>query len=182
MQTYSPYFLIYSIDMNAPHQPEKHQVELEEFSSQLAASMHSTSMHYAEEPEEAVKALRTVFGVMRNRFTFEESLEFIELLPLCLKALYLDGWRISKNAPEPFYSLEDLMDEIIAHAVESHWYRSSRNELRRVLIAIFQMIGAYANSAEVKEEIRFLPEDMLYYLYTPGAPAKPYTDTSIWLS
>ncbi len=182
MQIYLRCFFLYPTNMNAHHQLEKHQIELEEFSSHLAASMHSASMHCAENPVEAVQALRTVFGVMRNRFTFEESLQFIELLPLSLKALYLDGWRISKTTADQFYSLEDLVDEIIAHATESHWYRSNRDELRQVLIAIFQMIGAHAGAAEARENLCFLPEDMLYYLYTPGVAAKPYTDTSIWLS
>lgn len=165
--------------MNAQYKLEKHLIDLDEFANQLARCMHCSM-----DPEKAKHAFKAVFGAIRNRFTFEESLQFIDMLPLTLKAIYLDGWHIGVNMPEPPHSMEELIDDIVTREqAESNWYNSSRDELRNIIKAIFQIIGTHVAQADMDKSMSFLPMDMQQYLRQGNLEVEnTYTDTSIWLS
>lgn len=168
--------------MSAKYNLEKHLLDLEEWIYQLARCMHRPN-----EPEKALQALKSVFGVIRSRCTFEESLQFLDLLPLSLKAVYLDGWHIGVNTPEQLHSMEELMDDVIAsEPAESNWYNSSREELRNAVSAIFKIIGSYAAYTELpesQEKVGYLPMDMQQYFRKGNLNIEnSYAETSIWLS
>lgn len=174
-----PLFLTHII-MNAQYNSEKHLIDLEEFASQVARCMNCPN-----QPEKAVQALKDIFGIIRNRLAFAESLEFINLLPLPLKAIYLDGWHIGENTSVQLHSMEELIDEIIANRTEeNNWYHSNRDELRNILHTVFQLIGAHVVAAEVGASVSFLPKDMQYFLMQNHIEIENSadTDTSIWLS
>lgn len=165
--------------MNAKYNLEKHMIDLEEWVYQLARYLHRPN-----EPEKALQALKSVFGVIRSRCTFEESLQFLDLLPLSLKAIYLDGWHIGVNTPEQLHSMEELIDEIIAsEPAESNWYNSSRDELRNIVSAIFRLIGSYAGYTGSQERVGYLPTDIQHYFLKDNLDIENnYAETSIWLS
>lgn len=173
------HFLIFIL-MNAQYYSGKNTFDLEEFASQLARCMNCPN-----QPEKAVQAIKDIFGMIRSRLPFEESLEFINLLPLSLKAVYLDGWHIGDHPSVPFNSMEELIDEIIANRTEvNNWYNSNRDELRNTLRALFQLIGAYVVETDMEININFLPQDIHYFIvhnhFEIENPAD--TDSSIWLS
>lgn len=166
--------------MNAQYKSEKHLIDLEEFAYQLARCMNCPN-----QPEKAVQALKDVFGIIRSRFSFEDSLEFINLLPLPLKAIYLDGWHIGESQPTQLHSMEEFIDEIVANQPkENNWYNSNRDEVRNVLRHIFQIIGSYIAESEMEAKVSFLPQDMQYFLIhsNTGIENPVYTESSIWLS
>lgn len=44
-----------------------------------------------DDKEKAGRVLRTVLHVLRRRLTLEESFDLISQLPMCIKAVYIDG-------------------------------------------------------------------------------------------
>ncbi len=171
--------LLNAYNMNAQYKSEKLLIDLDEAAHQLARCMNCPN-----EPEKAVRALKSVFGVIRNRFTFEESLEFVGLLPLPLKAIYVDGWRVGESAPVQLHSLEELIDDIVANqSFEENWYNSNRDELRKTIKAIFQMIGSHVTEADMETNVYYLPLEIQHYLRSATVETRDsYSDTSIWLS
>src|ERR1043166_3664105 len=66
------------------------------------------------EPENTAKAarvMRAVFHSLRNRITPEESLQLVAQLPMFLKAVYVDGWKLSKMY-ERIKHVTDFIDEV----------------------------------------------------------------------
>lgn len=135
-------------------------------------------------PEVVRHAVTDIFSVMRSCISFEDSLEFINLLPLPFKAIYLNGWHIGNVLHTKINSLEELIDEIVASQfVHEGWYNSSRDDLREILKAMFDVIGNYIGKSVVKPELNFLPSDIQYFIRHYHAEAdNSSSETSIWLS
>lgn len=135
-------------------------------------------------PEMARHAVTDIFSVMRNCISFEDSLEFINLLPLPFKAIYLNGWHIGNASHTKINSLEELIDEITASPfVHEGWYNSNRDDLREILKALFDVIGNYIGRNIEKPELSFLPNDIQYFILHYHTEAdNSSSETSIWLS
>jgi uncharacterized protein (DUF2267 family) len=69
-----------------------------------AASAHAFLLELAEEigrpadRDHAGRVLRCVLHTLRRRLTAEESLDLVAQLPVFIKGLYVDGWRLSSCA------------------------------------------------------------------------------------
>lgn len=135
-------------------------------------------------PDTAKQAVTDIFGIIRKCLTFEDSLEFINFLPLPLKAVYLDGWQVGNASRTPINSLEELIDEIVMSPQgQRAWYGSNRDTLREILKALFDVIGNHVGSHVNKPELSFLPSDIQYFMLQYHTEAnKPAPETSIWLS
>jgi uncharacterized protein (DUF2267 family) len=44
----------------------------------------------------AARILRSVFRALRNHLSLEDNMELISHLPMALKAVYVDGWKINQ--------------------------------------------------------------------------------------
>ena len=56
----------------------------------------------------ALRVTRTVFHVLRDMITPDESLHLLSQLPMILKAIYVDGWEAIK--PGRIRSMEEFLD------------------------------------------------------------------------
>lgn len=45
----------------------------------------------------AARIIRSVLHALRNRLSHQESFQLIAQLPMALKAVYVDGWKIKKE-------------------------------------------------------------------------------------
>jgi uncharacterized protein (DUF2267 family) len=61
--------------------------------------------------DRAARILRSVFRALRNHLTIEESMELLSHLPMALKGVYVDGWKISGN--HTFLDAMNLPEEIV---------------------------------------------------------------------
>jgi len=48
-----------------------------------------------DDPSQASRVITAFFHALRDRISTEESLHFISQLPFFLKAVYVDGWKLS---------------------------------------------------------------------------------------
>ena len=62
-------------------------------------------------PDLAFRMVQAILHTIRNQFDFEQSLRFLNQLPLSLKALYIDHWDIQEEATQ-LETLDELVDEI----------------------------------------------------------------------
>ncbi len=82
-----------------------------ELQSLLLRTDESLSNLLSLNPSLVVEIVRAVLHTVRRQLKFEQSLCFLNKLPLPLKALYIDHWDTQESATQ-LETLEDLMDEI----------------------------------------------------------------------
>jgi len=67
-------------------------------------------------PKIAHQAVKSVFYTVREFITPEESLHLISQLPLFLKAVYVDGWKLSHSSNyKNIQEKDDFLNEITLH-------------------------------------------------------------------
>nr|WKN36891.1 DUF2267 domain-containing protein [Tunicatimonas sp. TK19036] len=130
-------------------------------------------------PRTAHKYLKTIFLVIRQRAYFEESLKFIEILPVPVKAMFLDGWQIQEIAPRPFRNMDDFAETVVRSS-----NRAIANPLqaRQLLRKVFTFFGQLTSQEQMKEGLSFLPNDFHALLMSDPSLKYQYSDTCIWLS
>lgn len=152
------------------------------YSAQLDAFIHKVAQraHYRNDDERALSHLRTAFRVVRNRSTFEQSLQFLEMLPVALKVIFLSDWHIVPRTPVPINSLDELADAVREHE-QNHPMRD-REEALRVLRAVFDEIASVVPANALRDGLGFLPARVRSQLVEASATEYQYSNTCIWLS
>ena len=155
---------------------------LPKYSEQLDAFIRKVAhrANYFNDDERALSHLRTVFRVVRNRSSFEQSLRFLEMLPVALKVIFLNDWHIAPRTPTPISSLDELADAVRQHE-RNHTMRDQAEALR-VLRAIFDELASIVSPDSLHEGLSFLPASARSQLVRSSSATYQYSDTCIWLS
>ena len=139
---------------------EKHIIYLDELLQQTAREFGWT-----RDEQQLLEMIKSVFIALRNKLSFEDSLLFVNLLPMSFKALYLNNWTISEQAPEPLQNMDDLVDEIIqCNSTFISNLKGDRASVKHLVEAVFRVISYHISKADLETEMSFLPEDVKLYL------------------
>lgn len=108
----------------------------------------------------AGRLLRAVLHAFRNRLTPNESLQLIAQLPMLIKAIYVDGWRISDEAKN-LRTWGDFME-----AVREEGGPATRNdfvtdrEVENAIHAVFKVLKTHVSAGEIRDVVATLPEEL----------------------
>ena len=110
-----------------------------------------------EDEEHAFRVTQSVFHVLRDRITAEESMHLISGLPMLIKALYINNWKISKDRKK-----EDTTEEFYDAIRDQCRRLSGRDfggdpETKKVVQSVFHLIKQYAGEGEIKDIQSQLP-------------------------
>ena len=161
--------------MALPTQPSPYAAQLDELIHEVAQQAN-----YPNDDERALSHLRTVFRVVRNRTSFEQSLRFLEILPVSLKAIFLNDWHIVPQSPTPIRSMNDFADEVCQHE-QQHLIRD-QTEARAILRAIFTVLSQHASGDALHDGLSFIAPEVRDQLTKDHPERYHYADTCIWLS
>lgn len=104
----------------------------------------------------AARVLRSVFRVLRNHLTFEESLQLLSQLPMAIKAVYVDGWK--KGEHKKIKTVDEFLVEIIYEDGASAWRDfSSRDEIIESIRAVIRTMRIYVSAEEMDQALATLP-------------------------
>ncbi|MGI9542925.1 MAG: DUF2267 domain-containing protein [Cyclobacteriaceae bacterium] len=108
--------------------------------------------------DRAGRTLKSVLYALRNRYTLEKSLEFLDALPFSLKAVYVDHWSLPRHQPEPIQDLDDLISEARKVDKDSSIQDfTTHDEAQQAIYAVFRVIGRYMGEEEVRHMVAVLP-------------------------
>ncbi|WP_456323131.1 DUF2267 domain-containing protein [Hydrogenimonas sp.] len=85
---------------------EKHAQHGNEFINGLAKEI-------GVEKGDAARILKATLKALRKRVSPEEYLDFIAQLPYCIKAVAIDGWRLSEFPDKEIKNVDDFIQAII---------------------------------------------------------------------
>lgn len=134
---------------------ERYAQEGNEFIKQVAAA--------SERPEDKDYASRItmmVLRALRSRITVEESLHLISQLPMFLKAVYVDGWKLSE-VPKEFDTTEEFLEEIRRQEnrpIGSDF--SNKEEAIKAIKAVFSVLKANVSTGEINDVKDQLPKEI----------------------
>lgn len=112
-------------------------------------------------PEDIAHASRVTTAVLhtlRERITVEESMHLVSNLPMILKGIYVDGWKITKDA---FHAdtLDEFLEEVRQHSRVYPGRDFGDNQMTREIVqAVTRVLRKYVDEGEMRHIRQQLPE------------------------
>lgn len=124
----------------------------------------------------AFRILRAVLHTLRNRLPPATSLQLIAQFPMLLKAVYVDGWKLSEEA-KTVRNLGDFIEAVREEGGSGliHDFVTD-NEVLKDIRAVFHVIKQHVSEGEIEDVLATLPAT-LRPLVT--APADHYQLSSV---
>lgn len=110
-----------------------------------------------DDQEKAGRMLRCVLRALRNRLTVEESFQFISQLPMAIKGVYVDGWKVKLN-PSKIKHIEDFRTEVMKEddfaALKDFDHDGAVDE---AIKAVFEVLALHVSPGEIEHVLNALP-------------------------
>lgn len=116
---------------------------------------------YPGNQELALGITRAVFHELRDRIQVEESMHLVSQLPMLLKAIYVDGWDISRPR-EGYTTAEDFLLSIVNKA-DSISPDLLMNPVEKIK-AVFTALQNQVSEGEIMHVFGQLPLDVQAFL------------------
>lgn len=117
-----------------------------------------------DDQNQSGRILRAVLRALRNRMTIEESFRLIGQLPIFLKAIYVDGWRV-RTSPANHVEVGDFRGEILR---EDDWAALKDfvddGDVDRAISAVFTVLSKLISKGEYEHIKMVLPKDVHSYI------------------
>jgi uncharacterized protein (DUF2267 family) len=100
--------------------------------------------------ERARRIVRSVLHTLRARLSIDESMHLLAQLPMLLKAIYVDGWKLSSSGNRGIHSEDDFLFEMLqtdGHA--GHRDFPDRQDARKAAVAVLGVISRHVASGEM---------------------------------
>jgi uncharacterized protein (DUF2267 family) len=110
--------------------------------------------------DKAMRVLRSVFHVLRLRLTPEESMQMIAQLPMALKGLYVDGWKLHHKKSR-MKTIEQFAVEVVIadrEAALGDFY--GEQEVFAAIRAVLETLADYVSPGEIEDMIKVMPADL----------------------
>jgi uncharacterized protein (DUF2267 family) len=115
------------------------------------------------DPHDKVRAgriLRSVLHTFRDRVTPVESLQLIAQLPMFIKALYVDGWKI-RNEARNLRHLNDFIEALRDADGSGNIYDFITDyEAKEAIQAVFRVLKNHVSDGEIHDIIAVLPSEL----------------------
>ncbi len=110
--------------------------------------------------ERSGRILRSVFHVLRDVISKEESLQLISQLPMALKSVYVDGWTF-KKPQDPIRNEDDFFEAVIKKdSPVGYCNFNSKKEAQDAIDAVFKVLKKHVSKGEIDDMRDTLPKEL----------------------
>lgn len=109
---------------------------------------------WEEKPQKASLALRTALHALRDRLTVEEAVHLGAQLPILIRGLYYEGWKIKRNPVRERHKSE-FLDHIAAVFRDD-----DKVDPERVMRAVLKVLARHINAGETEKVKHLLPKTL----------------------
>lgn len=104
--------------------------------------------------------MRAVLHAFRDRVTPVESLQLISQLPMFIKAIYVDGWKIN-NEGRTMRHLSDFIEAVRENdGIENNYDFVTDYEVKEAIQAVFRVLKNHVSEGEIHDIIAVLPAEL----------------------
>lgn len=132
---------------------DKYCREANKFMKKLALQMGQP-----DDLEQALRIVRSVFHTLRDRIAPEESMHLVSQLPMILKGIYVDGWKMSQQSGSK--SLEDFLCDLRASDMAAGYDFANDEAAQQKVRAVFSALRQYIDDGELRHIIDGLPTEI----------------------
>jgi len=145
---------------------EKYAAKGNEFLNKLAAHLNDS-----ENRDRAGRVLRSVLKALRSRLTVEESLQLIAQLPMAIKSVYVEGWKLHQEFIR-IKTMDDFCEEVMKEDGLAAWRDfSSKEEATEAIEAVMKTLADYVTAGELHDMIDQMPQEIkrhfMVWVHTP---------------
>ena len=106
----------------------------------------------------AASVLRSVLHAFRDRITPVESWQLIAQLPMLIKAIYVDGWKIGNGNYRESRNFGDFIEAFREADLQQAYI--SDYEAKEAIQAVFRILKKHVSQGEIFDIIAVLPTEM----------------------
>lgn len=112
------------------------------FWEEMAGALHVEERH-------AGSAVRVVFHTLRDIFTVQESIEFMQELPVFLKALYVEDWA-PLPMPDEINDHDGLLERVRHYLLvgENSTCFGEKEQHERMIYSVLEVLSRYTDIGE----------------------------------
>jgi uncharacterized protein (DUF2267 family) len=137
------------------HHFEKYAARGYEFLGKVAQRLGNP-----EDKDKAFRVAKAVLHALRNRLYPSEFVQLLAQLPMCIKAIAVDGWSYQEK-PEKIKHIDDFIEEVMKEDQRlAHYDFPTKEEALKGIKAVFGAIKEYVSEGEVKDVEAELPEEI----------------------
>ena len=109
--------------------------------------------------EQAERILTSVLHTLRDLLTPEESLHLVSQLPMMLKAIYVNGWRIHSKGR--IKSMDEFIESLLLKSPRTapQDFGNDEKAIQRAK-GVFKVLRNYISTGEVKDIVSQLPPEL----------------------
>jgi uncharacterized protein (DUF2267 family) len=134
---------------------EKYAMKGNEFMNILARKLGDENNR-----ERAGRTLRSVFTMLRNHISMEESIQLLSQLPVAIKGVYVDGWTL-RHGQERIRTFDGLINEVALAEGPIMWRDfSNREEVIGAMRAVVETMGYYVSKQELIQAFGTFPKGL----------------------
>ena len=113
----------------------------------------------------ALRVLRAVFHTIRKHLTPSVSLHLLSQLPMAVKSIYVDGWRIDAPKQQPDFDYEAFIDEVYKVSDGYQFKPFCRKaEVEDSVKAVFRVLKHNLSDGEYIDMMAYMPISLRLYL------------------
>ena len=134
---------------------DKYTKKANEIVNELSLELGNVS-----DSDKAGRVLRSVLHALRNILSTEESVQLLSQLPMYIKAVYVDGWKINKKHVR-IRHLEDFLEEVCTEN-EKNNFRDFPNEssVYNAVLAVFNVLRNHVSAGEIDDIKSNMPKEL----------------------
>lgn len=108
----------------------------------------------------AGRLLRSVLRALRDRLTVEESFQMIAQLPLVIKGLYVEGWKINRK-PKKIKTVGDFIKAVIKKDFPvGHHDITGTKDGQNVIMVVLKVLKKHISKGEVADIMAVMPPEL----------------------
>jgi len=121
--------------------------------------------------DQAGRVLRCVLRTLRSHLTPEESLQLLSQLPMAIKSVYVEGWKIHHEFVR-IKTIDDFSEEVMKEDGLAAWRDfSSVEEARDAIQAVMKTLADYVSAGELHDVVDLMPKEIkehfVVWMHTP---------------
>ncbi|GAA4272810.1 DUF2267 domain-containing protein [Aquimarina gracilis] len=121
---------------------------------------YAHEMNLEDNPDKAARILSSVLHGLREIISVEESLQLLAQLPMFLKAVYVNGWKI-KTKRNKIKHMEQFIDLVRSYDGVTSIYDFESNEIAEHYIqTTFFLLRKYISPGEMQDIRDELPKNL----------------------
>jgi uncharacterized protein (DUF2267 family) len=113
-----------------------------------------SELDWEEKPQKACLALRTALHALRDRLTVEEAVQLGAQLPILIRGVYYEGWKLTGKPVKERHKSEFL--DHIAKAFRD----DDRVDPEKVMRAVLKVLASHISTGESNNVKHLLPKSL----------------------